>query len=53
LALHFEFGDQKSSAKPLQDLIVLKQNVTNCRRRVRSCRTWEIPELIKRKSGRK
>ena len=29
---HFEFGDQKSSAKPLQDLIVLKQNATNCRR---------------------
>jgi len=35
LALHFELRDQRSSAKPLQDLIVLKENATNCRRQVK------------------
>jgi hypothetical protein len=36
LALHFEVGDQKSPAKPLQDLMVLKENAANCRRPVKA-----------------
>src|SRR5215472_15948636 len=36
LALHFEVGDQKSPAKPLQDLIVLKENAANGKRPVRA-----------------
>jgi hypothetical protein len=35
LALHFEIFEQKSSAKPLQYLIVLKENSANCRRWVK------------------
>jgi hypothetical protein len=35
LALHFELGDSKSPAKPLQYLIVLKENAANCRRPVK------------------
>jgi hypothetical protein len=35
LALHFEVGNQKKAAKPLQNLIVPKKNAPNCRRPVK------------------
>jgi hypothetical protein len=49
LALHFEVGDKKSPAKPLQYLIVLKENAANCRRRVRA----SCPDVGIAESGRR